>query len=155
MSKNALTVEQIKLACRHVDELTEAGFSENFAIRSLEIYANYYAKHRLLGRVAPDHASQYEHWSKAARKAKIANPDLAYGRYLRVEHGTPRRQFARLVLESYRKGRLTERSLNDLCRKRWKVAVITHEEDARLSKIGRSSLFNTPDDRWATAKIKF
>ncbi|MBX2897939.1 MAG: hypothetical protein KF763_21025 [Cyclobacteriaceae bacterium] len=37
MSRNALSIEQIKLACRHVDELIEAGFSENFAIRSLEI----------------------------------------------------------------------------------------------------------------------
>jgi hypothetical protein len=155
MSKNALTIEQLKLACRHVLELIEAGMSENLAIRSLEIYANYYAKYRVLGKVTPDHADQYDYWSKAARKAKLANPNRPYGQYLRVEHGTPRRHFARLVLEAFKKQKLTKTWMNRVCDKRWKVAVVTHAEDKRLSEGGRSTLLETPEARWSAAKIKF
>jgi hypothetical protein len=155
MSKNAPTVEQLNIACRHVDELIDAGMSENLAIRSLEIYANIYAKFRALGESNPDYADQYDHWSKAARKAKASNPDRPYGQYLRVEHGTPRRHFARLVLDAFKKGKLTKTWMNRHCDKRWKVAVITHAEDKRLSESGRLTLFKTPEERWAAANIKF
>ncbi len=155
MSKNAPTIEQLNIACRHVLELTDAGMTENLAIRSLEIYANVYAKYRVLGAASPDHAEEYEHWSKAARKAKAANPDRPYGQYLRVEHGTPRRHFARLVLDVFKKQKLTKTWMNRHCDKRWKVAVITHAEDKRLSEGGRSTLFKTPEARWAAANIKF
>jgi hypothetical protein len=107
MSKNALTIEQMSLACKHVFELIDAGMSENLAIRSLEIYAKVYAKCRVLGEATPDHADQYDHWSKAVRKAK-AEPDRPYGQYLRVEHGTPRRHCARLVLDVLQKAEVNK-----------------------------------------------
>jgi hypothetical protein len=78
-----------------------------------------------------------------------------YGQYLRVEHGTPRRHFARLVLDAFKKRKLTRTWMNRHCDKRWKAAVITHAEDKRLSEGGRSTLLKTPDARWAAANIKF
>jgi len=155
MSKNAVTIKQLKLACRHVIELMAAGMTENHAIRSLELFANGYAKLRVIGTLAPDHASQYTLWSNAARRAKKTHPNKASGSQLRVEHGTPRRQFARLVLDAYKKGKLSEKWISRLCDKRWEVAVITLEEDRRLSKISRSALFSTPRKRWEAAKITF
>jgi len=44
MSKNAITIEQLNTACRHVIELMDAGMTENLAIRNLELFANVYAK---------------------------------------------------------------------------------------------------------------
>lgn len=155
MSKNAITIDQLKIACRHVEELMSAGVTENLAIRTLELFTNNYAKMRVVGKANVDHASQYDLWSKAALRAKVANPGKAYGLYLRVEHGTPRRQFARLVLDGYKRGNLTAKWMNALCKSRWEVAVITIEEDKRLNKGSRSSLFSTPRERWAAAKIKF
>lgn len=99
MSKNAVSIQQVKLACRHVEELMNAGVTENLAIRTLELFTNTYAKMRVVGKASVDHASEYELWSRAALRAKAANPKLPYGFYLRVEHGTPKRQFARLVLD--------------------------------------------------------
>ena len=32
---------------------------------------------------------------------------------------------------------------------------VTHAEDKRLSEIGRSKLFDTPEERWAAANIEF
>jgi hypothetical protein len=155
MSKNAVTIEQLNIACRHVIELMDAGITENLAIRTLELFTNTYAKMRVVGKANVDHASQYELWSKAARQAKLAYPKKAYGKYLRVEHGTPRRQFARLVLDAFKKKKLTQRWMNNLCNKRWQVAVITIEEDRRLTKISRSALFPTASGRWEAARIKF
>jgi len=155
MSKNAVTLKQIEIACQHVEELLASGVTENLAIRTLELFTNSYAKFRILKSVSPDHASQYKLWSRAARAAKAAHPKKALGKYLRVEHGTPRRQFARLVLTRFRQGKLTERWMNTLCNKRWEVAVITLEEDARLSRVARSCLFDTPQERWEAAKIRF
>ena len=155
MSKNAPTIEQLNIACRHVHELMDAGMTENLAIRSVEIYANVYAKYRVLGAASPDHADEYEHWSKAARKAKAANPNRPYGQYLRVEHGTPRRHFARLVLDAFKTQKLTKAWMNRHCDEPWKVAVITHAEDKRLSEGGRLTVFKAPEARWAAARIKF
>ena len=90
-TKNAPTLHQIKMTCRHVIELRKTGMTENIAIRLLEQLTNMYGKFRVLGHVSPDHADQFDHWSKAARKAKAANPKGKYGLYLRNEHGTPRR----------------------------------------------------------------
>jgi hypothetical protein len=154
-SKNAVTIEQLNITCRQVEELIDAGMTLNLAIRNLELFANVYAKMRVVGNSSPDHADQYETWSKAARKAKKDNPTLPYGQYLRVEHGTPRRQFARYVLEAFKKQRLTQEWMNKLCNKQWKVAVITHEEDKRLTKLGRTKMFQNPELRWAAAKIEF
>ena len=155
MSKNVPTIKQLKIACRHVVELIEAGMTENLAIRSLEQYANIYAKYRIVGNANPDHVDQYKLWSKAASAALIAYPKRRVGDHLRVEHGTPRRQFARWVLKAFKGQRLTKEWMDKLCDRKWKVAVITHEEDKRLSKLGRSKLFTTPQSRWKFVKIRF
>ena len=155
-SKNAHTIDQLNMVCRHVVELIDHGMSENWAIRLLEQMANMYAKARLFnGRVVVDHAEQYDLWSKAARAAKAANAHLPTGKYVRVEHGTPRRAFAREVLAAFKAGHLTKEWMDDHCERKWKVAVITHEEDMRLNKISRTKPFSTPDERWAAAKIEF
>jgi hypothetical protein len=57
MSKNAFTIEQLRLACSYFIKLIEAGVSENLAIKSLETYVNDYAKHRALGKIPPDDAA--------------------------------------------------------------------------------------------------
>lgn len=155
MSKNAISIEQLKLSCRHFQQLRATGMSENLAIRSVELFANLYAKFRVVGRVNVDHVNQYGLWSKAALTAKRRNPTLSPGLHLRVEHGTPRRHFARLVLKLNHDKRLSKRTMDNLCKKYWSVAVITLEEDQRLNKSARSSLFPRPADRWASAKIKF
>jgi hypothetical protein len=155
MSKNAVTIEQLATACRHVDELINAGMTENLAIRNLEQFANFYAKMRIIGNTAPDHVDQYKLWSKAARTARSATPDRPSGQHLRIEHGTPRRHFARYVLETFKAGNLTKEWMDHLCDTKWKVAVITHEEDQQLNTSARSQLFDTPEKRWASAGIKF
>ena len=43
MIKNRISIEHLKLACRHVQELIAAGVSENLAIRTLELFADVYA----------------------------------------------------------------------------------------------------------------
>jgi hypothetical protein len=148
------TLDHLKLVCRHVVEMRSAGITENFAIRMLEQFANNYAKFRVLNHCSPDHVDQFTHWSKAARKAKAANPKGAPGTYLRVEHGTPRRDFARDVLEAYKAGKLTEQWMEKHCNQKWKIAVITQEEDRRLNKF-KGQKFISPDQRWAAAKIEF
>ncbi len=152
MSKNTITIKQLKILCRHVRELIDAGFTENIAIRLLELGANIYAKDRNMGTTNPDHADQFKLWSKDAHKAKKLHPTWKYGRYLRVEHGTPRRGFARLVLEAFQHRKLTKSWMDKHCDSRWRVAVITLEEDKRLD---RSKLYNSPEARWKAAKIKF
>jgi len=87
-----------------------------------------------------------------ALKAKKEKTNLKYGYYLRIEHGTPRRQFARLVLEAFRHNKLTKLWMDKLCDTKWKVAVITQDEDKRLA---RSKLDKSPEARWEVAKIKF
>src|SRR5262249_59421914 len=91
--KNAPTIEQLNMLCRHVAESMESGMSENWAIRLLEQVANMYAKYRVFGYVAVDSADQYTHWSKAALAAKAANPTLAAGRHFPFEHRPPTRAF--------------------------------------------------------------
>ena len=152
MSKNAVTVEQLAIACRNVGELRAAGMSENLAIRNLEQFANMYAKLRHPGHLSPDHVRQYRRWSLKALEAEAANPGRRHGEYLRVEHGTPRRQFARMVLSGFESGSLSEEWLNDLCDRMWRVAVITHEEDRLLC---RSSDMGDPEARWRSAGIEF
>jgi hypothetical protein len=154
MSKNAATIEQIELVCRQFGEKMAAGFTENAAIRTLEMLANGYGKFRAVGTTTPDHVRQYTLWSKAALAAKAANGDRACGQYLRCEHGTPRRDFAREVLAASREGKLTKEWMDAHCDKKWKVAVITHEEDGRLNKL-KGTKFASPEARWAAAGIEF
>ena len=109
MSRNALTIEQINLACRHVMELQKAGVTENFAIRTLELFTDTYAKLLNGGSASPHSVNQVKLWSIAALKEKENNPTAKpKGRFI-VEHGTPRRTFARKVLALYRAKNLSKR----------------------------------------------
>jgi hypothetical protein len=134
-----------------------AGVTENHAIRTLELFADVYAKMHNGGSATPHHVSQVPiaQWSLAAQSLFNSNPEGRPMDYLRVEHGTPRRAFARLVLDLYRSGDLSEQTMADLVKRWWKLAVITLEEDARLNKVARSALLNSPDERWQMAAIKF
>jgi hypothetical protein len=156
-SKNRHTISQIAAACRHVRELMAEGVTENHAIRTLELITDYYAKLLGGGPPAPHHVSQVpkSQWSLAARELIAANPDAKPALTLRVEHGTPRRAFARMALDLYDREELSEESMGALVSKFWKLAVITVEEDARLAKTARSRVYPTPDERWAAAEIRF
>ncbi len=132
-----------------------AGVSENLAIRTLELFADFYAK-LLMGRsAAPHHVNQVELWSVKARNLKKKSPDGKPKDLYRVEHGTPRREFARKVLILYRKSSLNEKSMQRLVRRYWKLAVITLEEDQRLNRVARSRMYATPEKRWSAAGIQF
>lgn len=155
MSKNAITIDQIRLACRHVDEMRTAGVSENLAIRTLEIFCDVYAKIRTGGSATPHHVNQVSLWSVEAKKLRDMNPDAKPKDHFRVEHGAPRRPFARKVMGMYQDGNLNNDALNELVRQHWRLAVITLEEDLRLNKIARSSMYDTPEERWAAAGIIF
>jgi hypothetical protein len=72
-----------------------------------------------------------------------------------VEHGTPRRSFARKVLKLYQRDNLNAKTMAKLIKRYWKLAVITLEEDERLNKVARSKIFKTPEERWAAAGIAF
>lgn len=156
-SKNQLTLAHLNMACRHVKELMAAGVTENLAIRTLELFCDVYAKLLMGGSATPHHVNQVPRaqWSLAALEAIKQKPFSRVGDYLRVEHGTPRRAFALLVFDLYRKSRLTERRLKSLVHKSWKLAVVTLEEDLALNRIARSKSYACPDDRWRAAGIKF
>ncbi len=157
MSKNAVTVEHLRLACRHVEEMLGAGVSENFAIRTLELFADVFAKRHMGGRGknSPHHVDQVELWSLAAISMRDSDPSAKGGSHFRVEHGTPRRGFARRILKFYKDGMLNEGSLAQLVENQWKLAVITLEEDRLLNKKARSTLFETPEERWRSVGIEF
>lgn len=131
--------------------------TENHAIRILELLSDFYAKLARGGPAAPHHVKHVptKQWSLAARKALDGDPDLKPKDHLRVEHGTPRRGFARMVLELYDQDTLTEENMAALVNQYWKLAVITVDEDARLSRFARSKVYATPDERWAAAGISF
>jgi hypothetical protein len=152
-SKNKLTTDQLKVACRHVRELCAAGVTENLAIRSLEQFTDFYAKAHSGGSVTPHHVRQVPRlqWSLAAREEHERNPLVK----LRVEHGTPRREFARKVLELFDAGDLTEDAMATLVKRFWKLAAITLEEDTRLNRMARSKAADSPDERWRMAGISF
>ena len=155
MSKNTITVPQIELACRHVQEMISAGVTENLAIRILEHFVDVYAKLLTGGSATPHHVDQVGLWSVEALKIREEYPNAKPRNHFRVEHGTPRRHFARLVLELYEQQELTQERLNALVGRYWKLAVISLEEDKRLNKIARSKMYDTPEERWAAASIEF
>ena len=101
-SKNRITIDQLRAACRHVEELQALDVRENLAIRTLELFADVYAKLQVMGNTNPHSASEVKLWSKAALELKSARPRAKAGVCFRVEHGTPRRVFARMVMERYR-----------------------------------------------------
>src|ERR1700730_7358815 len=151
MSKNAITIPQLKIASRHVEEMTAAGVTENLAIRTLELFADVYAKFKVIGNTSPHHVNHVKLWSVKARKIREAMPDAKPKDYFRVENGTPRRGFARKILELYQNRELNERRMEDAVQRYYRLAVITLQEDQNLNKIGRSKMFDTPEERWAAA----
>ena len=151
-SKNKPTIKQLRMMCRHVDEMEKEGMTINHAIRILELSTDIYAKLLKGGSASPHNAGQVKLWSLAAHKFKNFRP---YANYVRVEHGTPRREFARLVLKLYHKNKLNEHEIDNLVKKYWKLAVITLSEDRKLNKIARSEMYKTPKLRWKVAGIRF
>ena len=155
VSKNTMQVNQLALACRHFYEMRDAGVTVNMAIRTLELFADVYAKLHTVGNATPHHVDQVELWSVNARKLRDRVPDAKPRDCFRVEHGTPRRAFALKVLELYRMDKLSTKSMARLVERYWKLAVITLEEDERLNKVARSRAFKSPQERWAAARIEF
>jgi len=157
VSKNAITIQQLQVACRHVEEMIGAGVTENLAIRTLELFADVHAKCHMggKGQTSPHHVGQVELWSVAAIKVRDATPQAKPRDALRVEHGTPRRSFARMILALHRKDNLNEKTVKELVERYWKLAVITLDEDQRLNKKARSKMFDTPEERWMAAGIEF
>lgn len=154
MSRNKPTIEQLHIICRTVRELMKAGQTQNAAIRQLEEQSEWYARAHHFGMTNLPPISKLPLWSVAAREAYNADPTRRTDTYLRKEHGTPRRAFALLVLALWDDGQLTEASMNQLCDQRWEVAVITHEEDARMFREKlRSALMDTPRGRWDACDI--
>ena len=154
-SINAISIEQIIIACRHVDEMLDVGVTENLAIRTLELFTDVYAKVHFGGSVTPHSADQVGLWSIEALKARTKNPNEKLGQIVRVEHGTPKRALARLCLELFRQDQLNEDKMRALVDRHWKLAVITLEEDKRLNKTSRSTAHSSPEKRWSSAGIKF
>ena len=74
-----------------------------------------------------------------------------------IEHGTPKSEFVKLVYDVYIVGKLTEALLVSMVENLWWIAVITKEEDARLSSSGwRSKAHDDgPKARWAAVRIQF
>lgn len=135
----------------------DAGVTENLAIRILEHFVDVYAKLMNGGSATPHHVSQIpmEQWSVAARQLWKRQQGLKPKDYLRVEHGTPRRALARMVLKLHESDELSPSSLNAVVRQAWKLAVITLEEDTRLNRLARSKAYESPDERWKAAGIEF
>ena len=154
MSKNKITIEQLNAACRQFEEMLSLGVTENFAIRQLELFANAYAKFHVIGNVSPDHVNHYQLWSEAAIALVEENPNSHKEGLLRVEHGTPRRQFARVIFQRWKIGGISKSWMDETIQNLWKVAIITVEEDRKLNKSARSKMFENPFDRWRSAGIE-
>ena len=161
-SKNDITIEQLNTACRHFYELIDLEVTENIAIRQPLKMVDIYAKMRVIGKCSVDKANEFDYWSIEAEKvwkqAQLKDPKAKYGSFVRIEHGTPRTQFTKIVLEKYDQNKtLTIKTMEDLIRNKWKVAVITKEEDARINANGdrRNPKNKSPEKRWADAGIKF
>ena len=146
-SKNQITINQLNLACRQAVELRDAAVSENLAIRTIELFSDVYAKLLCGGSATPHHVDEVKLWSIAALALRKQLPNAKPRDHLRVEHGTPKRAFARMTLELHLKQSLDETSMGQLVAKYWKLAVITIEEDRRLNETARSKVFDTPEER--------
>ncbi len=73
-----------------------------------------------------------------------------------LEHGAPRTGFTRLFIDAWREGKLTEEYAEALVHQHFAEAIITREEDQKLTRLGfRSKLFDTPYARWKAAGIEF
>ena len=155
ISKNNISIEHLQIACRQAEELTSVGISENFAIRTVELFIDVYAKLHNGGSATPHHVNQVDLWSLAALKIKSPETVANARNYFRVEHGTPQRAFARETLKLYHANNLSANTLNDLVISYWKLAVITISEDIKLNELARSKMYETPEARWKDAGINF
>ena len=154
MSKNTINISQLEIVAKCMLKLQKSGMRENLAIRHLEKLVDVYAKYKAISKVSVDHVDEFSLWSKAALNAKVETPERKPGEYLRVEHGTPRRKFAKMVLNAFTEGKLDEQWMKNHCEVYWRVAVITLEEDRKLNKL-RKLDFNSPEERWAYVGIEF
>lgn len=158
-SVNQINIKHLRLACRHYYEMRKAGITKNWAIRTLELFVDNYARQYTggKGRFNVLRAKDITLWSKKARKYKngIIIGKLKAGNLVRVEHGTPRRSFAEWVINLDEKGKLNSRSVNHLVDTKWELAVITLQEDGRLNESSRIKPFDSPRKRWASVGIKF
>ena len=155
VSRNAIAIAQLKLACRHVEEMMAAGVTENLAIRTLELFADVYAKMHNGGTASPHHVGDVKLWSIEAQRLRNRMPNAKPRSHFRVEHGTPRRAFARAVLSLFQKNDLSRKTMSELIEREYKLAVITLKQDRHLNKVARSKRFDTPEERWAAAGIEF
>ena len=147
------TASQVELTCQYTKALQDSGESENAYIRALEAHVDGYAHGFHKDRVPPGPYDQrrIDHWSAAATLAHARDPNVK----LRKEHGTPRRELSRLVYKLWLNSEFSEAALSELVARYWKMAVITLDEDRRLNKIARSTMYETPNARWAAAGIEF
>ena len=111
MSINAVTISQLEIACRHVEEMRAGGVTDNLAVRTLELFADVYAKLQVIGNASPNYVKHVKLWSVKTRQLKNARPDAKPSEHFRAEHGTPRRGFAREILKLYQNDKLTEETV--------------------------------------------
>ena len=88
-------------------------------------------------------------WSKKALEVQGAQRNK-----LIVEHGSPRAAFAMHVFKLYKSGKLTKAILYQLFDDKYKLAVITKDEDKQIIAAGlHSIMLDTPEQRWNQSKI--
>jgi hypothetical protein len=138
--RKPVTYEQLIASCQAFDAMIKAGVIENLAIRSLTMVIGVYADEV--------HGGKILLVSRAARLAPHAER--------RREHGAPRVPFTRLIMKTYRENKLSKAHALALIEKHWQIAIITKEEDQRLTDLGlRSKLMESARARWAVASIVF
>jgi len=138
--RKPVSYPQLIAACQAFDVMIKAGVIENLAIRSLTFVVGVYADNVHGGRRLPI--------SRAARRAAKSE--------WRREHGAPKVPFARLIMKAYREGKLTEAVADALCEKHWQIAIITKEEDRRITANGwRSKLGDSAFARYGANGIEF
>jgi hypothetical protein len=152
--KNDISIAQLQLACKQYKQMRKAGVTENYAIRQLEFFSDVYSKIATHKSRAVHHVSRVKLWSRKAIRWRNKNPDAKARENLRVEHGTPKRAFARIVLGLHDAKKLTEKEMAKVVKQYWKLAVITIDEDLRLNKYARSRKYSSPRKRWRAAGIK-
>jgi hypothetical protein len=75
VSRNAVTIAQLELACRHTEEMMAAGVTENMAIRTLELFVDVYAKLHIGGAASPHHVDDVKLWSVDALRLRNRMPN--------------------------------------------------------------------------------
>jgi hypothetical protein len=137
--RKRVTYAQLIASCQAFDTMIKARVIENLAIRSLTMVIGVYADEV--------HGGKILLVSRAARLAPHAER--------RREHGAPRVPFARLIMKTW-ENKSSEAHALALIEKHWQIAIITKEEDQRLTALGlRSKLIESAQARWAVAGIVF